>query len=496
MKKLAGFALMPLLAAFAPFPQAFAQPMAYSYDRQMPDRPAFSQAGLDQMLAPIALYPDALLAQILMASTYPLEVAQAARLSRANPQLRADEAVRAVEPYGLDPSVNALMAFPQLLAMMDQRIDWTEQLGDAFLDQQSRVMESVQSLRHRAWMAGNLQSNEQVRVVRQETVLMLEQAYPQVAYVPYYDPLVIYGAWWWPALPPVHWEPWAGFRPRPGFSNGFFHGAGVSVRPDLLFGGFDWPRRQVCVVNINNNDYNSNNAAITNRAIIDARRGNDAAAVRAAVPAYWQHDPVHRRGVPSPDSAMRAYTPPHRESRPTPLPSSVPRPAAALPAMAPPEQARNPQRDAQHAGRFEHARRAVPESTGMPARGTALLPEQRAAAPQAARAIPPHEPRVVVGIDHAAPVSAVRAMPPASPVRPVADVRPPHAAVGERPSGAHGHDGRDSPAVAQRAPEPARAATQAPANARPADPAARPADPAARPAGPARADGARVRREG
>ena len=207
MKFLIGIALIPVLGTLAPLPDAFAQAPLYASEQAARERAVFSQAGLDQMLAPIALYPDALLAQILMASTYPREVAQAARLSRAYPQLRGDDAVRAVEPYGWDPSVNALMAFPQLLAMMDERIGWTEQLGDAFLDQQPRVMESVQSLRQRAWMAGNLQSNEQVRVVRQETVLMLEQAYPQVAYAPYYDPQVIYGAWWWPALPPVHWAP-------------------------------------------------------------------------------------------------------------------------------------------------------------------------------------------------------------------------------------------------------------------------------------------------
>lgn len=549
MNKLVGFALIPLLATLAPVVEAFAQPMAYSYDQPLPDRPVFSQAGLDQMLAPIALYPDGLLAQILMASTYPQDVVQAARFSRAYPQLRGDDAVRAVEPYGWDPSVNSLMAFPQLLAMMDQRIDWTEQLGDAFIDQRSRVMESVQGLRQRAWMAGNLQSNEQVRVVRQESVLMLEQAYPQVAYVPYYDPLVIYGAWWWPARPPVYWAPWAGYRPRPGFSSGFFHGAGVSLRPGFLFGGFDWPRRQVIVTNINNNDYNSNNAAITNRAIIDARRGNDTAAVRTPAPAYWQHDPAHGRGVPYPDGAMRQrggeggappvvraaagardgsardggsnhrqygatapVTPaatrfdaragqapaphafalpaePRRDSRPAPAASSELRPPAAAPALAPAEPARNPQRDARHEDRFEHARPMYPDNAGLPPRGTLMVPAPRAAAPQPARANPSHVPLVVVAsMDHAAPAGAVRAMPPAYPVRPVADLRAPPAAVAEPPSGTRGQGRRDSPAVAQRAPEPARA-TQAPSN-------ARPPDPAARPAGPARADGARVRREG
>src|SRR5688572_20476157 len=130
--------LAVLLAASVSFGQTFAQ-----------DRVPFRQEELDQMLAPIALYPDSLLSQVLMASTYPLEVVQASRWSRANPRLKGQDAVRAVEGMDWDPSVKSLVAFPQVLTAMDQKLEWTERLGEAFLAQQSDVMDTVQNLRRR-----------------------------------------------------------------------------------------------------------------------------------------------------------------------------------------------------------------------------------------------------------------------------------------------------------------------------------------------------------
>src|SRR5262249_9534850 len=155
-------------------------------------------------LAPIALYPDSLLSQILMAATYPAEVAEAARWSRSHPGLDGDRAVQEVEYIDWDPSVKSLVAFPQILDMMDEKLDWTQRVGDAFLAQEADVMDTVQDLRDRAYEAGNLRSNEYVRVVSQERVIVLETVNPRVVYVPYYDPLVVYGSWWWPAHPPVH----------------------------------------------------------------------------------------------------------------------------------------------------------------------------------------------------------------------------------------------------------------------------------------------------
>src|SRR5664279_2609557 len=147
--------------------------------------PAFTQQELDQMLAPIALYDDSLLSQILMAATYPLEVVQAARWSSANPALKGDAAVQAVNSQNWDPSIKSLVAFPQVLQTMDQKIEWTERLGDAFLAQQSQVMDTVQRLRQKAQQAGNLSSNAQVDITQGDDAIEIEPANPEVVYVPY-----------------------------------------------------------------------------------------------------------------------------------------------------------------------------------------------------------------------------------------------------------------------------------------------------------------------
>src|SRR5881409_2520845 len=154
MKTFIRHALKPLLVLLVSASVAFAQtPTA-------PRKAPATQQELDQMLAPIALYPDSLLSQILMASTYPLEVVEAARWSRANPNLKGDEAVRAVEQNTWDPSVKSLVAFPQILQMMDEKLGWTERLGDAFLSQQALVMDTVQNLRQKAYEVGNLKSTD------------------------------------------------------------------------------------------------------------------------------------------------------------------------------------------------------------------------------------------------------------------------------------------------------------------------------------------------
>src|SRR5437667_4240876 len=145
----------------------FAQETVPLAPAPMPPKPVFTQQQLDQMLAPVALYPDSLLSQILMASTYPLEIVEAARWSKANPNLKGDQAVQAVAQNTWDPSVKSLVAFPQILMMMDDKLNWTERLGDAFLAQQQQVMDTVQNLRQKASAAGNLTSNDQIRVDQQ-----------------------------------------------------------------------------------------------------------------------------------------------------------------------------------------------------------------------------------------------------------------------------------------------------------------------------------------
>src|SRR5690606_33496076 len=180
---------------------------------QESDPPAqiYSEAELDQMLAPIALYPDALLSQILMAATYPLEIVQAARWSRANPGLEGETAVKAAAGETWDPSVKSLVAFPQILQTMDEKLEWTQSLGNAFLAQQTAVMDAVQRLRQRAYDAGNLQSNAHQRVEREGGDIIIRPATVEVVHVPYYDPRVVYGPWWWAGYPPVYWSPWPGY---------------------------------------------------------------------------------------------------------------------------------------------------------------------------------------------------------------------------------------------------------------------------------------------
>jgi hypothetical protein len=243
-------------------------------------KPALTQQELDQMLAPIALYPDSLLSQILMASTYPLEIVEATRWSTANPGLKGDEAVKAATQNGWDPSVTSLVAFPQILTMMDQKLSWTERLGDAFLTQQAQVMDTVQSLRQKAYAAGNLKSTDQVRVEQQGQTIVIEPPNPQVVYVPYYDPRIVYGSWWWPGYPPVYWGLWPGYV-RPGFVEGFAWGVGITVGAGFFFGAFDWPHRHLNVIPVHNLYYRNN------------------------VVRVWEHDPIHRLGVPYRDVGLR-----------------------------------------------------------------------------------------------------------------------------------------------------------------------------------------------
>ena len=209
----------------------------------------FAEAELDQMLAPVALYPDALLSQVLMAATYPLDVVEAARWTRAHPGLQGDEAVTRVADEPWDPSVKSLVAFPHLLRRMDEQLDWTRRLGAAFLGQEPEVMATVQRLRQRAQAAGHLLPDERLRVVTGGEVIVIEPADARVVYVPYYDPWVVYGAWGWPAHPPVVWAAWPGYTvARPGF----WWGVGIGVTAGFFFGDFDWHHHHVKVVHVHN----------------------------------------------------------------------------------------------------------------------------------------------------------------------------------------------------------------------------------------------------
>lgn len=282
--------LATLLAALAGAPLAVTP--AHS---QVQARAAqtYTQAELDQMLAPIALYPDALLSQVLMAATYPIEVVEAARWSRAHPGLQGDDAVRAAQNEDWDPSVKSLVAFPQILQRMDEKLEWTRTLGDAFLAQEPQMMDQVQLLRRRAQAAGHLQSSEQIRVEQRGPVIIVRQASPEYVYAPYYDPMEVYGAWLWPAYRPVAWAPWPGYvRPyhRPGASIGFWWGRPVGLSLGFFFGDFDWNRRHAHVVHSNNYYYRA--PRLVNRTEV-VERGR------------WQHDPHHRRAVAYRSSEVR-----------------------------------------------------------------------------------------------------------------------------------------------------------------------------------------------
>ena len=156
--------------------------------------PPLKPEELEQLVAPIALYPDSLLAQVFMASTYPLEVVEAARWVKANPKVTGDALEQAMLQKSWDASVKSLTAFPQTLTMMDDELDWTQKLGDAFLAQQKDVMDAVQRLRAKAQAQGNLESNKEQKVIVQQapetqtTVIQIEPANPQVVYVPTYNP--------------------------------------------------------------------------------------------------------------------------------------------------------------------------------------------------------------------------------------------------------------------------------------------------------------------
>lgn len=253
------------------------------------DRPAFTAQDLDQMLAPIALYSDALLSQVLMAATYPLEVVEAARWSQANPNLKGDAAVAAVKDKSWDVSVKSLVAFPPILKQMNDQLEWTQKLGDAMLAQQADVADSIQRLRARAADAGNLKSSKE-QAIKTETqgndrVIVIEPADPQIVYAPSYDPNWAYGSWPYPSAPPYYW-PFGGVLAR-----GFLWGVGFAAA-GAMFGGWNWGYgggNSYVNVNVNratNIDRNFNRNDIGN--------GD-----------RWQHRVDHRKGVAYRDQKTR-----------------------------------------------------------------------------------------------------------------------------------------------------------------------------------------------
>src|SRR5258708_7971750 len=196
---------------------------------------------LQQLVAPIALYPDALVAQILAASAYPTQIVEAQRFLQQNPNLKGKELGDAVNQQDWDPSVKALVQFPSVLANMDKDVSWTSELGDANYNQQADVMDAIQYMRKKAEDAGHLQSTPQQTVSSQGSTVVIQPANPEVVYVPEYDPELVYGY-------PVGL--WPGFYPWWGVGGPYLSfGAGFGISPFFGFGwgwrgwGFDWGHR-------------------------------------------------------------------------------------------------------------------------------------------------------------------------------------------------------------------------------------------------------------
>ncbi|WP_333851383.1 DUF3300 domain-containing protein [Leclercia sp.] len=285
---------------------------------------AYTAAQIDQWVAPVALYPDALLSQVLMAATYPANVIQAAQWSRDNPRMQGDAAVQAVAGQPWDPSVKSLVAFPQLMSLMGENPPWVQNLGDAFLAQPKDVMDSVQRLRLLAQQTGALQSTPQQTVTTvaktapakassststststsapAPTVIKIESADPQVVYVPTYNPSTVYGTWPNTSYPPVYLPP----PPGEQFTDSLVKGLGFSLgvaTTYAIFSNIDWDddddwdhdhhdhhdgdhhggysRNGDNNININVDNFNK----ISGERLTDANRG-------------WQHNPAYRGGVP------------------------------------------------------------------------------------------------------------------------------------------------------------------------------------------------------
>ena len=261
-----------------------------------PQAPAasFDQTHLEQLVAPIALYPDALLTQILMAATYPLEIVEADRFVLANPDLSGQALEAALADKDWDPSVKAITAVPSVLRRMSDQLEWTRDLGEAFLAQKDQLLDTVQQMRSKALEAGNLKSTPEATVnTRDDKIIVIESAEPDVVYVPTYSPLVVYGGW----ACPRYYYPWFYGAPAPGL--GF-----IVFGPRLFCGGFFFGR---C-------DWHWGHSSIfIDIDVYNHHRGHARPADisrHGFVP--WQHEVEHRRGVRyrSPDLDRRFPRPP------------------------------------------------------------------------------------------------------------------------------------------------------------------------------------------
>ena len=244
---------------------------------------------LDSLVAPIALYPDPLLAQTLVASTYPLEIIQLQQWLAQHKDLKDKALADAVQKENWDPSIQSLAALPQVVTILSENIKWTTDLGNAFLAQQSDVMDAVQRMRAKAQGTGNLKSTEQqkveTKVLESKSVILIEPAQPDVVYVPTYDPVVVYGAPVYPYYPMVY--------PPGYYAAGMALSFGLGLAMGAAWGGgwccnAGWGGNNININNNNNFVRNSNRQNVNRPSNQPARGGSG----------NWQHNPQHRGGTP------------------------------------------------------------------------------------------------------------------------------------------------------------------------------------------------------
>jgi hypothetical protein len=301
----------------------FAQETPTQVSKQKAPAQVFKQEELDQLLAPIALYPDNVLTQIFIASTYPLEVVQAERWMKQNKSLKGDALKAALDKQPWDDSVKALVTFPDVLSMMSEKLDWTQKLGDAFLAQQKGVMDTVQQLRRKAAESGNLKSTKEQEVKKEGDIIIIQPVNPQVVYVPVYNPTVVYGPWPYPAYPPYPvyvYPPGAamftftmgvaiGAAWHGGYYHNNWHGGTVVVThpPGGRPGGPGGPSTRP--------PGGSGSSPSPGRPSTLPSTGGPGATPPGggASPEQWKHNPEHRQGVAYRDSATRdKYSPTNR----------------------------------------------------------------------------------------------------------------------------------------------------------------------------------------
>ncbi|QBG34500.1 DUF3300 domain-containing protein [Litorilituus sediminis] len=245
-----------------------------------------TQAELQQILAPIALYPDALLTHILIASTYPLEVVQAHRWLEQNPDLDSEQHLSLVAKYQWDESIVALLAFPSVLQRLNDDLNWTQQLGEAFLADEALLLSSIQALRQQADDAGNLDKMANINVEREQAHIILTPVEKHIVYVPYYDTRIIYGRWHWRHYPPIFWAAPVGLHTSYYYHrhhHPFYWHTGIHIRHHFFFSSFHWHNRYVVIHHSRKPHYRH----VTRYSKKSVSTGGS----------RWQHKKHHRRGV-------------------------------------------------------------------------------------------------------------------------------------------------------------------------------------------------------